>query len=96
VTFPNSLTTIGVGAFYGATALTSVTFPEGLKSIGPMAFYGAPALTSVTFDGNAPTSVGTSAFSSIGNDPVANVSPAATGFGDAGAIWNGMTVVIRP
>ena len=46
----------------------------------------------MTFEGNAPTTVGTDAFSSVGNDPVANIGFAATGFGEA-TTWNGLTIV---
>jgi uncharacterized repeat protein (TIGR02543 family) len=63
--------------------------------MGYAAFYKATALNEVNFDGNAPT-VSRAAFGSIGNDPVANVSPAATGFGNIGDKWNGLTLVFPP
>ena len=37
---PNSVTTIGAGAFYGAIGLTSVTIPNSVTTIGPWAFTG--------------------------------------------------------
>lgn len=53
VTFPDSLRTIGNGAF-NDTGLTDVTFPDGLTEIGPYAFASAP-LTSVTWGSSIPT-----------------------------------------
>jgi hypothetical protein len=88
----SALTSIGLSAFDGATSLTSITIPNSITSIGSSAFKNATSLTSVTFEGNAPTTVGTGAFSSVGNDPVANIGLAATGFGEA-TTWNGLTIV---
>ena len=88
----SALTSIANNAFAGATSLSSITIPNGVTSIGSSAFKGATALTSVTFEGNAPATVGTDAFSSVGTDPVVNVNFAATGFGE-GTTWNGLTIV---
>ena len=60
---PNSVTSIGAGAFYGCSGLTSVTIPNSVKSIGSWAFFGCSDLTSVTI-GNSVTSIGGSAFES--------------------------------
>ena len=46
-TIPNSVTNIGVGAFYSAS-LTSVTIPNSVTNIGVGAFYNCTSLTSVT------------------------------------------------
>jgi hypothetical protein len=59
-TIPNSVTSIGVGAFSGCS-LTSVTFGPGVTSIGDFAFAGCSGLTSVSI-GNSVTSIGVFAF----------------------------------
>ena len=61
-TIPNSVTSIGNGAFSGCTGLTSVTIPNSVTSIGSRAFEGCSGLTSVTIP-NSVTSIGNGAFS---------------------------------
>ncbi len=58
---PNCVTSIGDGAFYGCTGLTSITIPNSVTSIGESAFYGCTGLTSVTIP-NSVTSIGDMAF----------------------------------
>ena len=48
VTIPNSVISIGNGAFYGCYHLTSITIPGSVTSIGDHAFYDCINLTSVT------------------------------------------------
>ena len=59
VSIPNSVTSIGGGAFYGCR-LTSVSIPNSVTSIGGGAFYGC-RLTSVSIP-NSVTSIGDGAF----------------------------------
>ena len=61
VIIPDSVTSIGSGAFYGCDGLTSVVIPDSVTSIGGSAFSNCSALTSVTI-GNGVTSIGNSAF----------------------------------
>ena len=59
---PNSVTSIGDGAFYKCTGLTSVSIPNSVTSIGEVAFGGCLGLTSITIP-NSVTSIGEYAFS---------------------------------
>ena len=59
---PNSVTSIGSGAFSGCTGLTSLDIPNSVTSIGSGAFSGCTGLTSVTIP-NSVTSIGSGAFS---------------------------------
>ena len=60
-TIPNSVTSIGKGAFHKCANLTSVTIGSGVTSIGDWAFHDCEALTSVTIPDSV-TSIGDSAF----------------------------------
>ena len=62
ITIPNSVTSIGGGAFSGCSSLTSVTIPNSITSIGESAFEGCSSLTSVTI-GESVSKIGYSAFS---------------------------------
>lgn len=59
---PNSLTSIGYGAFYGCSKLPNFILPPGTTSIPGVAFSGCKALTEVTIPDTV-TSIGGSAFS---------------------------------
>ena len=72
--------------------MTSVTIPNTVTSIGSSAFSGCSGLTSVTFKGNAPSSVGRDAFTSVGSGCIVRVPRGSTGWPSAGK-WQGMTVV---
>ncbi|MDR1023033.1 MAG: leucine-rich repeat protein [Prevotellaceae bacterium] len=58
---PNSVTTIGVGAFVGSSGLTGVTIPNSVTTIGGFAFRDCSGLASVTI-GNSVTTIGNYAF----------------------------------
>ena len=61
-TIPNSVTSIGTGAFRGCSSLVSVNIPNSVISIGQLAFNGCSALTSITIP-NSVVSIGQGAFS---------------------------------
>lgn len=58
---PNSVTSVGGGAFDGCSGLTSITIPNSVTSIGWTAFRGCTSLTSITIP-NSVASIGGSAF----------------------------------
>ena len=59
---PNSVTSIGDGAFRGCRGLTELTLPNSVTSIGESAFSGCSGLTELTLP-NSVTSIGNYAFS---------------------------------
>ena len=63
ITIPNSVTTIGYGAFSRCTSLTNITVPNSVTSIGERAFANCTSLTNIIIP-NSVTSIGESAFSS--------------------------------
>jgi hypothetical protein len=64
-TIPDSVTSIGDGAFSNSTELTSVTIPNSVTSIGEWAFYFCTNLTSITI-GNGVTRIEGYVFVSCG------------------------------
>ena len=58
---PNSVTSIGLGAFRNCTSLTSITLPSSVTEIGHGAFRSCTSLTSITLPGSV-TSIGYAAF----------------------------------
>ncbi len=63
---PNSVTNIGISAFYGCKSLTSVTIPDSVTVIDPMAFYHCTSLTSITIPDSV-TSIGYGLFQNCSN-----------------------------
>ena len=60
---PDSVTSIGEGAFRGCTGLTSITIPDSVTDIGVSAFEGCTGLISITIPDSV-TSIGGVAFGS--------------------------------
>ena len=62
-TIPNSVTTIGEGAFSGCDSLTSINISNSVTTIGEGAFSGCNSLTSINIP-NSVTTIGEDAFAS--------------------------------
>jgi hypothetical protein len=85
VTIPDSVNSIGKGAFEWCTNLTSVTIPNGVTSIGDSAFKCCFNLTSVTIP-NSVTSIGGWAFSACTSLISVTIPSRVTSIGDS-AFW---------
>ncbi len=67
IVIPKSVDSIGTGAFYDCSSLTSLTIPEGVTSIGERAFYGCSDLTSIYVKMETPLAITAGVFSNLAN-----------------------------
>lgn len=80
ITIPNSVTSIGFGAFSSCTSLTSVTIPNSVTSIGEHSFYNCLSLTSITIPSSV-TSIKESTFSSCSSLTSVTIPNSVTSIG---------------
>ena len=80
-TIPDSVTSIGDGAFWDCTGLTSITIPNSVTSIGNWAFFECTGLTSITIP-NSVTSIGDGAFNSCTGLTSITIPDSVTSIGD--------------
>ena len=83
---PNSVTSIGNGAFWGCSSLTSITIPNSVTSIGDDAFNWCTSLTSITIP-NSVTSIGDDAFDRCSSLTSITIPNSVTSIGDGAFIW---------
>ena len=97
---PNSVTSIGGGAFYGCSGLTSITIPNNVTSIGESAFLECSSLTSILIPDNV-TNIGSYAFymcSALTSITIPN-SVTSIGFGaftDCSSLREVISEIINP
>ncbi len=89
-TVPAGVTTIGWGAFWRCTGLTSVTIPESITNIDHSAFSDCPDLTAAILLGHAP-SLSETTFSNTAPDFTIYFLSTSTGF--TSPMWNGYPAV---
>ena len=97
LTIPNSVTSIGAGAFSGCSGLTSVTIPNGVASIGDYTFYNCSSLTTITLP-NSVTSIGNSAFYGtawLANQPVGVVYAGNVAYKYKGTMPDNTSITLR-
>ena len=93
---PDSVASIGYGAFYGCDDLTSITIPDSVTSIGDWAFYDCSGLTSVTIPDSV-MSIGRYAFSGCTGLTSVTIGDGVTSIGDwAFRNCTGLTSVTIP
>ena len=80
-TIPDSVTSIGYGAFDCCKKLTSIIIPGSVTSIGTYAFYSCTSLTDVTIPDSV-TSIGSYAFLSCKNLTDITISDSVTSIGE--------------
>ena len=80
ISIPNSVTTIGVFAFYKCFGLTSVTIPNSVTDIKNYAFDGCRSLTNVTIPNNV-TNIGNYAFRDCTGLTSVTIGSSVTGIG---------------
>ena len=93
---PNSVTSIGEGAFSGCSGMISVSIPNSVISIGSSAFQNCSGLTSIEIP-NSMTSIGSSAFSGCSSLTTVSIPNSVTSI--ESSIFSGckgMTSVIIP
>ena len=95
VVIESGVTSIGYGAFYECTSLTSIDIPDSVTSIGSWAFFGCTGLTSVDIPDSV-TSIGERAFSCTGLTSV-TIPDSVTSIGESAFYrCRGLTSVTIP
>ena len=93
---PNSVTSIGEGAFSGCYGLTSITIPNSVKSISDYAFVNCSGLTSITIP-NSVKSIGRGAFQGCSGLTSITIPNSVTSFGNYTFYGcSGLTSIIIP
>ena len=81
LTIPNTVTSIGFGAFYRCEGLSSITIPSSVTSIGTQVFAGCTKLTSIIIPSSL-TIIGEKAFMNCTSLTNVTISNGVTSIGD--------------
>ncbi len=93
---PNSVTSIGGGAFGGCSGITAITIPNSVTSIGDGAFSGCNGITAITIP-NSVTSIGGGAFSGCSGLTSVTIPNSVTSIGKKAFYkCNGLTYITIP
>lgn len=90
-----SVTSIGDGAFWGCSGLTSITIPNSVTNIGGSAFYGCSSLTSIVIP-NSVTTISDGCFYGCKNLKYVDIPNSVTTIGSSAFEESGLTSVIIP
>ncbi|MDE6408227.1 MAG: leucine-rich repeat domain-containing protein [Anaeroplasmataceae bacterium] len=82
IEIPDSVTSIGTGAFFRCSSLISITIPDSVTSIGYSAFECCSSLTSITIPDSV-TSIGAYAFSYCSSLTSITIPNSVTSIGDS-------------
>ena len=93
---PESVTSIGNGAFEECSSLTAITIPESVTSIGWYAFYGCSSLSSITIPEGV-TSIGMEAFEECSSLTAITIPESVTNI-EMGTFFNcsSLTTIVLP
>ena len=81
INIPDSVTSIGEGAFFGCKSINSINIPNNVTSIGDRAFCECKSLESINIP-NSVTSIGDSAFEGCESLKSINIPNSVTSIGD--------------
>ena len=90
-TIPNSVTTIGEGAFSDCRSLISINIPNSVTTIGEQAFWGCRSLVNINIP-NSVTTIGMGAFKYCRSLTNINIPNSVTTIGDS-AFWGCKSLV---